>query len=117
MDTGDAMLEFAVRPLSALDAIFMRRSIRSFAPQTLERSTVRSLLDAAVQAPTAMHLEPWRFVVIQDAAMLKRLSDTAKGHWSAEADHFCRLHVHDRTETETGFAERFASPDFNIFYD
>jgi nitroreductase len=64
-----------------------------------------------------MHLEPWRFVVIQDAATLKRLSDIAKGHWTAEAEHFRRLHAHDLTETEIGFAERFAAPDFNIFYD
>jgi nitroreductase len=46
------MLEFAVRPLSALDAIFTRRSVRSFSTQKLEPSTVHSLLDAAIQAPT-----------------------------------------------------------------
>ena len=111
------MLEFAVRPLSALDTIFTRRSVRAFTPASIDPSTVRSLLDAAIQAPTAMHLEPWRFVVIQDAAALKRLSDIAKGQWSAKAEHFRRLHDQDRTDTEMSFADRFASPDFNIFYD
>jgi nitroreductase len=111
------MLEFAVRPLSALDAIFTRRSVRSFTPQKLEPSTIHSLLDAAIQAPTAMHLEPWRFVVIQDAATLKRLSDAAKGSWSEEAAHLRRLHAHDHNESEAAFAERFANPAFNIFYD
>jgi len=36
------------------------------------------LLDAAVQAPTAMHMEPWAFVVVQDRALLRRCSDRAK---------------------------------------
>jgi len=43
------------RPLSALDAIFMRRSVRAYQPTALERPIVRALLDAAVQAPTALH--------------------------------------------------------------
>jgi len=42
------------RPLTGLDIIFTRRSIRSYAPQKIEESTIRSLLDAAVQAPTAL---------------------------------------------------------------
>ncbi len=29
-------------------------------------------------APTAIHLEPWAFVVVQDRDVLKRLSDRAK---------------------------------------
>jgi nitroreductase len=60
--------------LSALDAIFMRRSIRACAPDRLDEETVGSLLDAAVQAPTAMHTELWASVVVQDRATLKRLS-------------------------------------------
>jgi nitroreductase len=101
-------------PLSALDTIFMRRSIRAFAPDRLSEETVRSLLDAAVQAPTAMHMEPWAFVVIQDRATLKRLSDRAKGSWADEAEKFRDLHLSADT---TAFAERFASPDFCLFYD
>lgn len=53
------------RPLTALDAIFSRRSVRTYTPQQLDAATIRSLLDAAVQAPTAMHLEPWAFVVFR----------------------------------------------------
>jgi nitroreductase len=102
---------------SALDAIFMRRSIRDYAPGTLEEETVRSLLDAAVQAPSAMHMEPWAFVVVQDRATLKRLSDRAKGSWAAEATKFRDLHPVADTTLARGFAERFASPDFCIFYD
>jgi nitroreductase len=104
------------RPLSVLDAIFARRSIRSFTPAVLDRATIRALLDAAVQAPTAMHLEPWAFVVVQDRAALKRYSDLAKGSWAAEAAKYRDLHP-QLGETERAFEDRFASPDFCIFYD
>ncbi|MFI5345973.1 MAG: nitroreductase family protein [Elusimicrobiota bacterium] len=63
--------------MSVLEAICERRSVRSYSPQAVGRGDIQSLLDAAVLAPTAVHEEPWRFVVIQDREMLRRLSDSA----------------------------------------
>ena len=63
---------------NALDAIYKRRSVRSYAPQTLSYEIIHSLLKAAVQAPTAVHEEPWAFTVIENKETLKRLSDAAK---------------------------------------
>jgi len=105
------------RPLSALDAIFTRRSVRAYAPQVVDEATVRALLDAAVQAPTAMHAEPWAFVVVQDRAALERISDRAKGSWAKQADHFRDLHASVDATVARAFAERLASPDFCLFYD
>jgi nitroreductase len=105
------------RPLSALDAIFMRRSVRAYTTQKLDEATIRSLLDAAVQAPTAMHMEPWAFVVIQDEATLKRYSDRAKGSWAKEAAKYRDLHAGADAAAAKAFVERFASPDFCVFYD
>jgi nitroreductase len=104
-------------PLSALDVIFMRRSVRSYTTQRLDEATIRSLLDAAVQAPTAMHEEPWAFVVIQDQALLKRYSDIAKGNWATEAARYSESRRVADPEAARAFAERFASPDFSVFYD
>lgn len=103
--------------LSALDAIFTRRSVRAYEPHLVDESTVRSLLDAAVQAPSAMHAEPWQFVVVQDATMLKRLSDRAKQKWLDEAAHYRDLNTRATTPDERTFAERLADPEFSIFYD
>ena len=105
------------RPLSALDALFMRRSVRAYTQQKLDESTIRALLDAAVQAPTAMHTEPWAFVVVQDRAALRRISDRAKGSWVKEAAHHRDLHVGVDEAMATAFVERLASPDFSVFYD
>lgn len=104
-------------PLSALDVIFMRRSVRAYTSQHVDEATIRGLLDAAVQAPTAMHEEPWAFVVIQDPALLKRYSDVAKGNWAAEAQHYRQLHRGADAAAASAFVDRFASPDFCVFYD
>jgi nitroreductase len=100
-----------------LDAIFMRRSVRAYTQQTLDDPTVRALLDAAVQAPTAMHTEPWAFVIVQDRATLQRISDRAKGSWVEEAAHYRDLHPGVDAAMASAFAELFASPDFCVFYD
>lgn len=93
-----------------MDAIQTRRSVRSYASAKLDRVTVRTLLDAAVRAPTAMHQEPWAFVVVQDADRLKRLSDRAKRFFAEEAR---RTHLDRGGHT----LEMFERADFNIFYD
>ena len=105
------------QPLSALDVIFMRRSVRAYAPRQVDEATIRGLLDAAVQAPTAMHEEPWAFVVVQNRALLKRYSDVAKGNWATEASRYRELHRGTDAAAANAFAERFASPDFCVFYD
>lgn len=110
-DTPDA------RPLSALDAIFTRRSVRSYTPEPIDDDTIRALLEAAVQAPTALHAEPWAFAVVQDRAALKRISDRAKGNWAGEAAKYRDLHAPGDRADAARFAERFASPDFSLFYD
>ena len=58
-----------------MDAIHQRRSVRSYTQQVIDETTVKALLNAAVLAPTAMHQEPWSFVVIQDKDVLDRLSE------------------------------------------
>jgi len=97
-------------PPNIMDAINHRRSVRSYLPQKLDRGIIRTLLAAAVRAPTAVHEEPWAFVILQDANALKRLSDRAKPLFVEEAH---RAHL-DRG----GHAlDIFRSPDFNIFYN
>jgi nitroreductase len=106
------------RSLSALDVIFTRRSVRAYTPAKIEPSTIRALLDAAVHAPTALHAEPLAFVIIQDRSLLARYSDRAKGTWAQDAaTHRGDLHGAGDPEMTKAFATRFASPDFNIFYD
>ena len=104
-------------PVSALDAIYGRRSVRSFTSQKLEKTTVRALLDAAVQAPTAMHEQPWVFVVIQDAQLLTMLSDRVKAAWMLEAAFYRDVHVKPGSSLHDDFVKRLADPEFSVFYN
>jgi nitroreductase len=93
----------------ALQAIFERQSIRSYGPRRIDWPTIRSLLAAAVQAPSAMHREPWRFVVIQDRARLARLSERARLLFADEAHR-------DLVDRGGHALDVFAKPGFDIFY-
>jgi nitroreductase len=90
--------------MNVLEAIYARRAVRSFLPKPVPEETIRTLLRAAVQAPTAMHAEPWVFAVVQDAATLKRWSDRAKAM------------MLDRTHAAY-LADLLRSESFDIFYD
>ncbi len=97
-------------PVSAVEAIYGRRSVRAYTSKRLDEATIRTLLAAAVRAPTAIHEEPWSFVIVQDAHALKRLSDRAKGYFVEEMH---RAHLDRGGDT----LEKFEHPDFNIFYN
>jgi nitroreductase len=91
------------------ETILARRSVRAYAQNELDRNTVQTLLEAAVRAPTAMHQEPWAFIVVQNRQLLKQLSDLAKPLFIE------RLH---RSPHTGGHApDIFTNPDFNIFHD
>jgi len=90
------------------ETMLARHSVRAYAQVELDHKTVRTLLEAAVRAPTAMHKEPWAFVVIQNREMLMQLSDRAKPLF------YERLH---RSHQAVGHAlDAFSDPDFNLFH-
>jgi nitroreductase len=95
--------------LDVFETILARRSVRGFRDGDLDRKLVRSLLEAAVRAPTAVHEEPWAFVIVQDRQLMHDLSDRAKPLFAEEI----RRSGVERIET---FGD-FANPEFNIFYD
>lgn len=91
------------------ESILARRSVRSYTAQTLDDDTIQTLLEAAVHAPTAMHEEPWAFVVVQNRQLLKQLSDRAKPLFIEEARH---RNAHGVKHS----FEHFTRADFDIFY-
>lgn len=98
------------------DVIYARRAVRSYQADVVDEVRIRALLDAAVHAPTAMHQEPWRFIVVQNRELLKRISDRAKGMVLSEAAHHGNL-LKSPGAAGDGIASVLADPAFNIFYD
>ncbi len=67
-------------------SIFKRRySCRRFAPTPLTGSEVEAILDAAVWAPSAGNLQPWRFLVVTSDILRRRLSNAAGQAFVGEA--------------------------------
>lgn len=95
-----------------LKAIYQRRAVRQYMPRKLEKATIQELLDAAVHAPTAMHGEPWGFVVIQNTERLRSYSDRGKAMLLADHDAVSRIR-----SAEPNALTLLADPAFNIFYD
>ncbi len=69
---------------AALEFLMSRRSrpAKTLVPPVPDRSQLRPMLTAAARSPDHGKLEPWRFVVIQGAAMA-RLADLAESRGKA----------------------------------
>ncbi|HWR40564.1 MAG TPA: nitroreductase [Patescibacteria group bacterium] len=90
------------------EVIKNRRSVRTYSTQPVSRENIEALLDSAVQAPSAMNNQPWAFVVIQDAALLKAYSDRAKAFLLSVIDQYPPL---------LKYQAALSNPGFNIFYN
>ena len=58
-----------------IDVIKSRRSIRKYLDKPISREIVDKLIEAAKWAPSGMNEQPWGFIVAQDKALIKELSD------------------------------------------
>ena len=59
-------------------AILGRRATRAYTDEAVDRATVERLIGTAVEAPSAMNLQPWAFVAFAGVERLKAFSDEAK---------------------------------------
>ena len=68
-------------PSPILIAIEQRRSIRNFTEQTVDINALYEIIQAGVWAPSGLNNQPWRFVIITDAAIRAKLAEqTTYGH-------------------------------------
>jgi nitroreductase len=59
--------------MDALEAILSRRSIRTYSSEAVTEEEVRTLLEAAMAAPSAGNEQPWQFVVLTARATLEQI--------------------------------------------
>ena len=57
--------------------ILARRSIRKYTPQPVSDKDIKTMLEAAMAAPSASNLKPWHFVVV---TAKETLNDLAEAH-------------------------------------
>lgn len=69
--------------MDLIETIASRRAVREYTKEPVDEATIRRLIDAAIQAPSAVNEQPWTFTVVRDPVVLDRLSRAAKAHMLA----------------------------------
>lgn len=57
-----------------------RRSIRKFTSQEVSQDLINQMLEAARLAPSGSNIQPWRFKIVQDKEVLKKIVPIAGNH-------------------------------------
>jgi nitroreductase len=66
--------------MNVSDAIRLKRAVRKFRPEPLPEETIHAILNAGRRAQSSKNTQPWHFIAITDAAILKELSTC--GEWA-----------------------------------
>lgn len=74
----------------------------------MDRAELEALIDAVIEAPSAINLQPWAFCIIRDTNLLERLWIKAKALMQRSP-----LAV----TPDPHFAEMLDDPDFQIFHN
>jgi nitroreductase len=56
-----------------MNAIYRRRSIRKFTPEPVSEKTLKKIIKAGMNAPSAGNERPWFFIVIDDRKILDEI--------------------------------------------
>lgn len=87
-------------------AIRSRRAVRDFKDTPVARPFLTRLIDAAVQAPSAMNEQPWAFTVVQDRGILTRVSTRAKAYALRDPS----------LDLPRSLRDLLGRPDFDLFH-
>lgn len=88
-------------------AIYSRRAVRDYTPEPVGREALTRLIDAAIQAPSAVNEQPLSFSIVQDRKLLERVSGEAKAYGLKMPP----------TGVPQRVLERLRDPNSNIFYN
>lgn len=92
--------------MDLLEAIYSRRATRAYSEKPVAEDLLRKLIDAAIQAPSAVNRQPWSFCVIRDGQKLVEISTAAKAHMLHNSEAALSQH----------FQDLLGDPAFDIFY-
>ena len=63
--------------MNVLDAIRTRKSARKYLNQTVEEDKLLAILEAGRLAPSASNRQEWRFIVVRDQEVKRKLAEAA----------------------------------------
>lgn len=93
--------------MNVLEAIDGRRAVREYTSEPVDEEQIKALIDAAIQAPSAMNRQPWAFWIVRDQKKLGEISNAAKSHM---------LRTSPAGLVSHHFDETLGNAAFHIFY-
>lgn len=93
--------------MDVIEAIYHRRSVRAFTADIVAPELIDELVSAAVQAPSAMNLQPWAFLITEGRTTLSQFSERAKRHL---------LETMTPDSSIFHYRGQLSEPAFDIFY-
>jgi len=69
------------------EVIKKRKSVRKYKSDPIPQDVLDRILEAGRIAPSAKNIQPWRFIVVKDPAIKKKIGEASRGQtWIADAD-------------------------------
>jgi nitroreductase len=90
------------------EAIHQRRAVRHFTDDPVPTTAIEHLINAAMQAPSAVNQQPWAFGIVRGRDQLRQLSDRAKDYMLSTLPRDLSLHQ---------MADELSRPTHNVFHD
>jgi nitroreductase len=63
--------------LDVLECISRRRSVRAYSGKQVPREALEKILEAALMAPSAGDIHPYRIIVVTDSGKIRRIAEAA----------------------------------------
>ncbi|MCI0850390.1 MAG: nitroreductase family protein [Chloroflexi bacterium] len=70
------------RPVGLFEAIYSTRALRRLRPEPVPDEVLFQLIDAAIRAPSGQNAQDWRFVLITDSDLKRRMQSWTEGGWA-----------------------------------
>jgi nitroreductase len=90
--------------------LLKRRSIRDYKNKEVPLEIVHEIIEDSIKAPNSQNLQPWRFIIITDMELMKRISDSCKAAMIADIEN-------DPDSSRKEFLERLKDEAVNVFYN
>jgi nitroreductase len=87
-----------------------RRSVRNYTDEAIDVELVRELIKDSTMAPSSGNKQSWRFSIVNDRDLIRRISDESKRHVLAAI-------AGDPSSAWKIYEGALKNPDFNVFYN
>ena len=109
MRPGFTLGRVASENMELAEVIRTRRSVHEYTGASVDRSTMQSLVDAAIQAPSVMNSQPWLFCAFLDQGRIEELSNQVK-QW------LLKQTLKAPSELNRGLAQILRDPGFLLLH-